>query len=47
MHNIASKQAQFNHAFVTIHVADMQRSIDFYTTKLGLKVKSRYGNESP
>ena len=45
MQNIASKQAKFNHAFVTIHVADMQRSIDFYTTKLGLEVKSRYGDE--
>ena len=45
MQNIASKQARFNHAFVTIHVADMQRSIEFYTVKLGLKVKSRYGDE--
>ncbi len=45
MQSIASKQAQFNHAFVTIHVTDIQRSIDFYTTKLGLKLKTRYGNE--
>ena len=45
MESIASKQTQFNQAFVTLHVADMQRSLDFYTHKLGLKVKSRYGNE--
>ena len=35
----------FNHAFVTINVADMQRSIDFYTAKMGLKLKARYGKE--
>jgi catechol 2,3-dioxygenase-like lactoylglutathione lyase family enzyme len=45
MQHIASKQTRFNHAFVTIHVADMQRSIEFYTVRLGLKVKSRYGDE--
>ena len=44
MQSIASKQTQFNHAFVTINVADIQRSIEFYTTKLGLKVKARYGS---
>ena len=45
MESIASKQTQFNHAFVTIHVASVQRSIDFYTSKLGLKLKTRYGDE--
>ena len=45
MQSITSKQAQFNHAFVTLQVADLQRSIDFYTTKLGLKLKARYGDE--
>jgi len=45
MQSIASKQTSFNHALVTINVADMQRSIDFFTMKLGLRLKSRYGNE--
>ena len=45
MESIASKQTQFNHAFVTLHVSDMKRSLDFYTQRLGLKVKARYGEE--
>jgi catechol 2,3-dioxygenase-like lactoylglutathione lyase family enzyme len=30
---------------VTIIVADMERSIDFYSKRLGLPLKTRYGNE--
>jgi catechol 2,3-dioxygenase-like lactoylglutathione lyase family enzyme len=45
MDSLASKQIEFNMAFVTIIVADMQRSIDFYTAQLGFKLKARYGNE--
>lgn len=45
MESLASQQTKFNMALVTIIVADMQRSIDFYTLQLGLKLKARYGNE--
>ena len=45
MHSIGSKEVQFNVAFVTAHVKDMQRSIDFYTRQIGLELKTRYGNE--
>lgn len=45
MESLASQQTKFNMAFVTIIVADMQRSIDFYTLQLGLKLKARYGDE--
>ncbi|MGA7285909.1 MAG: VOC family protein [Candidatus Cybelea sp.] len=43
MQNAAS--TQFNESMVTIIVADMERSIDFYTKQLGLPIKTRYGNE--
>ena len=29
----------------TIMVGDMERSVDFYTNVLGLKLKARYGNQ--
>jgi catechol 2,3-dioxygenase-like lactoylglutathione lyase family enzyme len=45
MQNIASKETHFNQSMVTILVADMERSIDFYTRRLGLPLKTRYGNE--
>jgi catechol 2,3-dioxygenase-like lactoylglutathione lyase family enzyme len=45
MQNIASTDTRFNESMVTIIVADMERSIDFYTNRLGLPLKTRYGNE--
>jgi len=45
MQNIASKRTEYNACFVTIMVSDMSRSIEFYTQRLGLKLKSRYGDE--
>lgn len=45
MQNAASSETQFNESMVTIIVADMERSIDFYTKRLGLPLKTRYGNE--
>ena len=45
MQNIASKQTEYNACFVTIMVSDMSRSIEFYTQRLGLKLKTRYGDE--
>jgi catechol 2,3-dioxygenase-like lactoylglutathione lyase family enzyme len=45
MENVASSKTQFNESMVTIIVADMERSIDFYTNQLGLPLKTRYGNE--
>jgi catechol 2,3-dioxygenase-like lactoylglutathione lyase family enzyme len=45
MQNVASSETQFNESMVTIIVADMERSIDFYTKQLGLPLKTRYGNE--
>jgi catechol 2,3-dioxygenase-like lactoylglutathione lyase family enzyme len=45
MQNVSSIESQFNESMVTIIVADMERSIDFYTKRLGLPLKTRYGNE--
>jgi catechol 2,3-dioxygenase-like lactoylglutathione lyase family enzyme len=45
MQNVDSSKTQFNESMVTIIVADMERSIDFYTKGLGLPLKTRYGNE--
>lgn len=45
MQNDASSKSQFKGSMVTIIVADMERSIDFYTKRLGLPLKARYGNE--
>jgi catechol 2,3-dioxygenase-like lactoylglutathione lyase family enzyme len=45
MQNATSTQTRFNESMVTIIVADMERSIDFYTKRLGLPLKTRYGNE--
>jgi catechol 2,3-dioxygenase-like lactoylglutathione lyase family enzyme len=45
MQNVSSIETQFNESMVTIIVADMERSIDFYTKRLGLPLKTRYGNE--
>lgn len=45
MQNVASTDTRFNESMVTIIVADMERSIDFYTKRLGLPLKTRYGNE--
>jgi catechol 2,3-dioxygenase-like lactoylglutathione lyase family enzyme len=45
MQNVDSSKTQFNETMVTIIVADMERSIDFYTKQLGLPLKTRYGNE--
>src|SRR5579864_5429941 len=35
----------YNLSLLTIIVSDMQRSIDFYTERLGLALKARYGDE--
>lgn len=35
----------YNVSYVTVIVSDMERSIDFYTKMLGLRLKTRYGNE--
>ena len=32
-------------ANVTVMVSDMEKAVQFYTNTLGLKLKSRYGNE--
>jgi catechol 2,3-dioxygenase-like lactoylglutathione lyase family enzyme len=45
MQDAASTDTRFNESMVTIIVADMERSIDFYTKRLGLPLKTRYGNE--
>ncbi len=45
MQNVTSAETRFNESMVTIIVADMERSIDFYTKQLGLPLKTRYGNE--
>jgi catechol 2,3-dioxygenase-like lactoylglutathione lyase family enzyme len=45
MQNIASKRTGYNVSFVTIIVSDMGRSIEFYTQRLGLTLKTRYGDE--
>jgi catechol 2,3-dioxygenase-like lactoylglutathione lyase family enzyme len=45
MQNVSPIETQFNESMVTIIVADMERSIDFYTKRLGLPLKTRYGNE--
>jgi len=45
MQNVSSIETQFNESMVTIIVADMERSLDFYTKRLGLPLKTRYGNE--
>ncbi|MBV9718248.1 MAG: VOC family protein [Candidatus Eremiobacteraeota bacterium] len=44
MNDALSTKQQYNVSFVTVIVADMQRSIDFYTKKLGLPLKTRYGD---
>jgi len=43
--NIGSKQTHYNLSLLTIIVSDMQRSVDFYTERLGLALKARYGDE--
>ncbi|HXB84317.1 MAG TPA: VOC family protein [Candidatus Acidoferrum sp.] len=45
MQDVNSTETRFNESMVTIIVADMERSIDFYTKKLGLPLRTRYGNE--
>ncbi|MFZ0575106.1 MAG: VOC family protein [Candidatus Cybelea sp.] len=45
MQNVTSTETRFNESMVTIIVADMERSIDFYTKRLGLPLRTRYGNE--
>jgi len=45
MQNVNSTETRFNESMVTIIVADMERSIDFYTKRLGLPLRTRYGNE--
>lgn len=45
MKNISSMETRYNVAFLTIIVSDMQRSLDFYTGRLGLTLKTRYGDE--
>jgi catechol 2,3-dioxygenase-like lactoylglutathione lyase family enzyme len=45
MEHAASVDTRFNESMVTLIVSDMERSIDFYTTALGLPLKTRYGNE--
>jgi catechol 2,3-dioxygenase-like lactoylglutathione lyase family enzyme len=45
MNDSLSKETRYNLSFVTIIVSDMQRSIDFYTKRLGLTLKTRYGDE--
>lgn len=45
MKNILSRETQFNQSLVTVIVSNMQRSIDFYTNRLGLALKARYGDE--
>jgi catechol 2,3-dioxygenase-like lactoylglutathione lyase family enzyme len=45
MQNTPATQTRFNQSMVTIIVADMERSIEFYTVQLGLRLKSRYGDE--
>ena len=45
MQNIAATELRFNQSMVTIIVRDMERSIEFYTSRLGLPLRSRYGNE--
>jgi catechol 2,3-dioxygenase-like lactoylglutathione lyase family enzyme len=45
MQNVSSVDTPFNESMVTIIVADMERSIEFYTKRLGLPLKTRYGNE--
>ncbi len=45
MGSSASEKPQYNVSFVTIVVSDMGRAIDFYTGRLGLKLKTRYGDE--
>jgi len=36
MQNVAPTDTRFNESMVTIIVADMERSIDFYSKRLGL-----------
>jgi lactoylglutathione lyase len=45
METESATKMQFNDTFVTIYVASIQQSIDFYTGKLGLRLKGRYGDE--
>lgn len=45
MQNVTSTETRFNESMVTIIVADMERSIDFYTKSLGFPLRARYGNE--
>ena len=45
MQSLAARETKFNFAFVTIHVKNMQNSIDFYTERLGLRLSKRYGDE--
>jgi catechol 2,3-dioxygenase-like lactoylglutathione lyase family enzyme len=43
--NGAETKSHFNEANVTLMVSDMERSVQFYTASLGLRLKTRYGNE--
>jgi catechol 2,3-dioxygenase-like lactoylglutathione lyase family enzyme len=45
VNDISSTEPNYNVSFLTVIVSDMQRSIDFYTKLLGLRLKTRYGNE--
>jgi catechol 2,3-dioxygenase-like lactoylglutathione lyase family enzyme len=43
--NTSETKSNYNEANVTLMVSDMERSVQFYTASLGLRLKARYGNE--